>query len=103
MILQGRKKRIKLHPMRNVRKAALFLCICFSLFILLLAFHHHADGKSHEDCSICFNVAHHASAALQDIPHISAPVSAVLPVFAEHGASHSRLLSVPCSNRAPPA
>jgi hypothetical protein len=125
-ILQEYGKKIKLHVMRKAlasvlrkgfdapkipttpaksmrRKAVLFLFICFSLCVIGLAFHHHADGGSHSDCSICFHVAHHSTLAFQDIPQISAPVSAILPVFLENAVSPSPLRCAPYSNRAPPA
>jgi hypothetical protein len=63
------------------RKFALFLFICFCLSVMAPAFHHHADGECHADCFICFHVAHHSNQALQDIPQISSPVSAITPVF----------------------
>jgi hypothetical protein len=85
------------------RKAALLLFVCFSLSLIGLAFHHHADGESHADCSICFCVAHHSTLAFQDLPQISAPVSTVLPVFVENAVSPSSLRRAPCSMRAPPA
>jgi len=125
-ILHEYGKKIKLHLMRKAlasalrkgfnvpkiptapaksmrRKAALFLFICFSLSFIGFAFHHHADGGSHADCSVCFHVAHHSTLAFQDIPQISAPVSAILPVFVENAVSPSPLRCTPYSNRAPPA
>ena len=42
------------------RKLAYLLLICFSLSILGLAFHHHADGVSHDNCPICSYVSHHS-------------------------------------------
>ena len=89
-------------PMK--RKFALFLLISFSLALLGLAFHHHTDGTSHEDCSLCFQVSHHASAAFQDVTRISAPVPAMLLVFpADGGQTLAFLLLLRYSNRAPPA
>ena len=85
------------------RKFALLLLIAFSLALLGLAFHHHADGASHGDCSLCFQASHHSATLFQDVPLVSAAASAMLPVFPEDGVNSTRFCCSPYSNRAPPA
>jgi hypothetical protein len=85
------------------RKLALSLLICFSLSILVLAFHHHEDGVPHDNCSVCFNVTHHANVAFQVVQQVSPPTSDIPLVSLEHKISLSSLFHSPYSNRAPPA
>ena len=85
------------------RKLASLLLICFSLSILGLAFHYHADGVSHHNCSICSFASLHSNLVFQDAPQISAPSSNVLFILIENTGSISYPYYTPYSNRAPPA
>jgi hypothetical protein len=85
------------------RRFALLLFIAFSLALLGLAFHHHADGASHEDCSVCFQASHYSGTVFQNVPLTPAPLVAMPLVLPEEGSSLSRFCRSPYSNRAPPA
>ncbi len=84
------------------RKFTLFLLLCFSLTILGLAFHHHQDGVSHDDCPICFNVAHQANFAFVDVPQIELPTFDIFLVSLENTINFSYLFCPLYSKRAPP-
>jgi hypothetical protein len=84
------------------RKLALFLLICFLLSILELVFHHHEDGVSHDNCSICSYVSHHSFLIPQDSPQISLLSSNILLVSLEGTVNSSFPSYHPYSNRAPP-
>jgi hypothetical protein len=85
------------------RKLALFLLTWFSLSVLAIAFHHHEDGVSHDNCSICFNISLHSNAAFQDVPQIALSTSLFPLAALENTVSVSRLCCSPYLNRAPPA
>jgi hypothetical protein len=85
------------------KRCALSLLICFSLALLGVAFHHHADGAPHDDCSLCFTICHHANVAIQDAPQISPLSSLVFFTSIEHEVSLPSDSYAPYSNRAPPA
>lgn len=85
------------------RRFALFLLVCFSLTILGLAFHHHQDGVPHDDCSICYNVAHQANSAFVDVPQITQPTFTISLISLENTINVSYLSCSLYSNRAPPA
>ena len=85
------------------RKFALFLLLCFSLSILGLAFHHHQDGVPHDDCSICFNVAHQANLAFVDVPQIALPTFYISLISLENTTNLSYLFCSPYSKRDSPA
>lgn len=57
------------------RRFASLLLVCFSLSILVVAFHHHDDGCDHDDCPICVAVLHHSPA------EVAAPAIVVYLVF----------------------
>ena len=84
------------------RKLAYLIVICFSLSILGLAFHHHADGVPHENCSICSYVSHHPNLVIQDAPQFSLLFSNVLFISIENPLNVPSLNYHPYSNRAPP-
>ncbi len=85
------------------RKLVYLLIICFSLSILGLAFHHHADGVPHDACPICCHVSHHSLLIPQDCPQISLLLSNVSFISIENTLNSSYLCYHPYSNRAPPA
>ena len=68
------------------RRFVCLLLICFSLSILGLAFHHHADGVPHDNCSICSYVSHHSNLVIQDFPQISLLSSNALFISIENTA-----------------
>ena len=85
------------------RKLVYLLIICFSLSILGLALHHHADGVPHDNCSICSYVSHHLSFTFQDLPQISPPASDIPLISLENSVNHPISVVSPQSIRAPPA
>ncbi|MGO9533217.1 MAG: hypothetical protein ACLP3B_18840, partial [Syntrophobacteraceae bacterium] len=85
------------------KKLGLIFLVCFSISILGCSFHHHDDGESHDDCSICFCVAHHSNLGFQDFPQISPPVSDIFFSVLENAVYVSCPCCSPYSNRAPPA
>jgi hypothetical protein len=85
------------------RKLGYLLLICFCLSILGLGFHHHADGVTHDNCSICSYVSHHSVLILQDNPSLSPLSSNILIISVENTVDLSSLRYYPFSNRAPPA
>jgi hypothetical protein len=86
-----------------MKKLACFLLICFSLLLFGLAFHHHADGASHDNCSICSYVSNHSVLIPQDSPQISILPLNVLFITIENTVCFSYLHYHSYSNRAPPA
>jgi hypothetical protein len=91
-----------MNPAMN-RKLALIFLVCFSLAILVCAFHHHEDGDAHDDCSICSCVFHHSNSAFQNFLQISPPVSNIFKGILEPAVNRSCPCCSPYSNRAPPA
>ena len=85
------------------RKLSYLLLVCFFLSILGLAFHHHADGVPHDNCSICSYVSNHSVLIPQDSPQISLLSSNVLFISIDNTLNSSSLYYHPYSNRAPPA
>jgi hypothetical protein len=85
------------------KKLALIFLVCFSLFFLGCAFHHHQDGDTHDNCSICFCVLHHSNLAFQDFPQFSPPLADGFLGISENAVSLSSPCRSPYSNRAPPA
>jgi len=88
------------------RKLVYLLIICFSLSILGLAFHHHEDGASRDDCPVCSYFSHHSNLVIQDFqdfPQISLLSSNVSFISIENTVNGSYLCYHPYSNRAPPA
>ena len=85
------------------RKFAHLLLICFSVSILGLAFHHHADGVPHEDCSVCSFAFHDSNLTFQNPPQISAPSYNILVISLESATNICYPFYHPYSNRAPPA
>jgi hypothetical protein len=83
-------------------KLALFLLIWFSLSVLAIAFHHHEDGVSHEDCSICFSILLHSNMAFQDTPQVSLPTFLIPVASLETTVSFPSPCCSPYLNRAPP-
>jgi len=84
------------------KKLVYLLLICFSLSILGLAFHHHADGVPHDDCLLCCHVLCHSLLIPQDSPQISLLTPNVLFISIENTANISYQCYHPYSNRAPP-
>jgi hypothetical protein len=85
------------------KKLAYLLLICLSLSILGVAFHHHADGVSHHNCSLCSYISHHSNIILQDSFQITAPSFDNLPISLEDTVNNSYLIYHPYLIRAPPA
>jgi hypothetical protein len=85
------------------KKLFSLLLICLFVSIVGVAFHHHKDGTSHDDCPICAFVSHHANFVFQNTPQISAPSFNVLLTPLENTVSFLFLSYHPYSNRAPPA
>jgi hypothetical protein len=85
------------------KKLASLLLVCLSLFVLGLAFHHHQNIQSHDDCPICFLASHHSNLLLEDAPQISPPVPMICGIFSEKTIGLFCLDFSPYSNRAPPA
>jgi hypothetical protein len=86
------------------RKLVYLLLICFSLSILGLSFHYHADGAPHhDDCSLCCHVLRHSLLIPQDSPQISLLTPNVLFISIENTANISYQCYHLYSNRAPPA
>ncbi len=85
------------------RKLIYLVLVCFCLSILGLAFHHHEDGTSHDDCSICSYVSHQSNVVFLDLPQISPPTfySTLIPL--ENTVILSFLCCSPHPSRAPPA
>ncbi len=53
-----------------MKKIIAILCAALMIFAaLMMGFHHHEDGESHSDCSICIAV-HYANAAISKLPQI---------------------------------
>jgi len=85
------------------RKLVHLLLIFFSVSILGLTFHHHADGVPHQDCSICSFASHHSNLTLQNAPQISAPCYNIFVISLESATNICYPFYYPYSNRAPPA
>jgi hypothetical protein len=85
------------------RRLVCFLLICFSFFILGLALHHHKDGVSHDDCSICSYVSHSSILTLQDNSQVLLLSFNILFISIENTVDLSSLRYHSFSNRAPPA
>jgi hypothetical protein len=85
------------------KKIIYFLSICFLFSAVGLTFHHHGDGVSHDNCSLCSYISHHSNIILQDSFQITAPSFDNLPISLEDTVNNSYLIYHPYSNRAPPA
>jgi len=85
------------------KKFVYLLVICFSVSILGVAFHHHADGVPHDNCLLCSYISHHSNIIIKDSVEITAPSFDNLPISLEDTVTNSYLFYHPYSNRAPPA
>jgi len=53
-----------------MRKGLSLFCLCIILFsTLVVAFHHHADGREHDDCLICTASLQHSHAVIAVVIH----------------------------------
>jgi hypothetical protein len=85
-----------------MKKYFAILCLALILvFSMMIAFHHHEDGKVHDDCQICMAI-YCDSLAISEIPQIQQNTYVVF--------NHSVVLvtlvnpiSLPDNIRAPPA
>jgi hypothetical protein len=85
------------------RKFIYVLLIYLCFFVMGLAFHHHEDGVTHDNCPICSYISHHSNFSFQDTPQISPPTYDILLIFLENTVNLSCICCSPYSNRAPPA
>ncbi len=85
------------------RKLVYLLLICLSFFIFRVAFHHHNDGVSHNNCPICSYASRDLDLVFQDSPQISIPSRNVLHIPLEDEINVSNLYYHSYSSRAPPA
>jgi hypothetical protein len=81
-----------------------FAILCLSLILvssMMIAFHHHEDGKEHDDCQICMAV-NHSSLAISEIPQIQQYTHVVF-IRSSIPVTLINTISSPKNIRAPPA
>ena len=80
------------------------LCLGLMMFsVLVMAFHHHADGRDHDDCPICNASLLHQPADLAIPIHVIHPDFVKIEVITPTTDSTAKTFPTPFNRRAPPA